>query len=81
MLTVLRSPIKFPLVNFKELALSFADNHHKTNFIPIIIISTLTELGLGVRIALIRICFFVERGVTGQDLTWCIQIIYTTEEM
>ena len=54
----------------------------KTNFIPvIIIISTLTELGLGVRIALIRICFFVERGVTGQDLTWCIQIIYTTEEM
>ena len=28
MLTVLRSPIKFPLVNFKELALSFADNHH-----------------------------------------------------
>ena len=53
-----------------------------TNFTTtIIIILTLTELGLGVRIALIRICFFVERGVTGQDLTWCIQIIYTTEEM
>ena len=52
-----------------------------TTIIIIIIISTLTELGLGVRIALIRICFFVERGVAGQDLTWCIQIIYTTEEM
>ena len=52
----------------------------KINFIPIIIIIlTLTELGLGVRIALIRICFFVERGVAGQDLTWQIQAAHSRE--
>ena len=31
---------------------------------------TLTVLGLGVRTARIRICFLVDLGVAGQDLTW-----------